>query len=105
METHAQRTAHGDSPGILLTNTIAIPAGVTAPCTLAAKSRVKPASYHYPPKKQKGEPRAEAYECHTSSARVRDAFSGSILWPMFGESVQKIPAPLDIRIHIPPAAH
>src|SRR5450755_1332787 len=105
VETHAQRTAHGDSRAILRTNAIPIPAGVTAPCTLAAKSRAKPASYHYQPRKQKREPKAEAYECHTSSARVRDAFSDSILWPMFGESAQKIPALLDIRIHIPPAAH
>src|ERR1019366_5688625 len=43
VKTHAQRTAHGDSRGILLTNSIAIPAGVTARGTLAAKSRAKPA--------------------------------------------------------------
>src|SRR5580704_5669471 len=59
--TRAQRTARGDSRGIPLTNTVAIPAEVTAPCTPAAKSRAKPASFHYPPRKQTGEPEAEAY--------------------------------------------
>src|SRR5260370_25427743 len=58
-ETHAQPKARGDSRGILLTNAIATPAGVTAPCILAVKYRAKPPSYHYPPRKQKGEPKAE----------------------------------------------
>ena len=99
------RPAHGDNPGSLLTNTAAIPADATAPGTLAANSKAKPASCHCQPKKRRVGPAAEASECHTNSASVRDASSDSKPSPGSEESVRQIPAPSNIRIHMPPVGH
>src|ERR1700690_1324749 len=90
---HAQRPAHADSRASLPTDTVALRDVAADPDTPAAKSRAKPAGSRCPPRKQTTGPGVEASEYRTSSTRVRDALSDSILWPMFGESAQQAPAP------------